>query len=129
MKVKLPPTKNASVFRPANEENKLLADKINEGGHFDKFSADVAQAKQAFKKFPFGQASIHAIQDWLAECGLNRFTDCEYPPTDMAIYDPEEPYPFSEEVVWRRARDFLADEAGKPPKVFTSISPSDIKEG
>ena len=54
MKVKLPPTKNASVFRPANEENKLLADKINEGGHFDKFSADVAQAKQAFKKFPFG---------------------------------------------------------------------------
>ena len=47
----------------------------------------------------------------------------------MAIYDPEEPYPFSEQVVWRRARDFLADDAGKPPKVFGSISPLDIREG
>lgn len=48
---------------------------------------------------------------------------------DMAIYDPEEPYPFSETVVWRRARDFLADDTGKPPKIFNQISPSDIREG
>ena len=44
MKVKLPPTKEAA-FRAANEEGRILADKINEGGHFDKFSADVVQAK------------------------------------------------------------------------------------
>ena len=61
---------------------------------------------------------------------LDKFTDIEFPPTDMAIYDPDEQFPFKSGVVWRRAKDFLTDENGKPPKVFSgAIEPSDIKQG
>ena len=48
----------------------------------------------------------------------------------MAIYDPEETFPFKSGIVWKRAKEFLMDDKGKPPKVFSGLmEPSDIKQG
>lgn len=56
--------------------------------------------------------------------------DIEFPPTAKSISDPDEPFPFKEQVVWKRAKDFLSSDGDNPPKVFEKdIEPSDIKQG
>lgn len=45
-----------------------------------------------------------------------------------SIHDPDEPFPFKEPIIWKRAKDFLSSDGVNPPNVFEKdIEPGDIK--
>lgn len=86
------------------------------------------KCKKAFKNFSYSSCEIEEIQDFLVEKKIGNFVDIEFPPTMKSIHDPDEPYPFKEPIVWKRAKDFMASDADNPPNVFEKeIEPSDIK--
>ena len=117
--IALPPTKGSP--RRRGEDKKKIADQLEESGRFDNLTASIIQSKQSFKTFDYNVASIHQIQDMMVTNKQDSFTDIEFPPTDMAIHDPNEKFPFKSEIYWKRAKDFLSDENGKPPKAILSL--------
>ena len=47
-----------------------------------------------------------------------------------SIYNPEEQFPFDEEIIWKRAKDFLMQANGQRPLVLSdTIEPKDLVTG
>lgn len=70
------------------------------------------------------------VQDLIEEGKATSFVDIEFPPTMQSIYNTDEQYPFEEEIVWKRAKDFLqAADRSMPPILSDSVKPTDVTEG
>ena len=112
--------------RGDNQADELPEEAI--GG--DPISRHLHRCTEAFKLFAYDAAEPEEIQDFLMDSKLSHFIDIEFPPTMKSICDPDEPYPFKDPIVWKRAREFLCSEGDPPPKVFEKdIEPGDIKQG
>ena len=55
----------------------------------------------------YNQAPVQQIQDVMADAEIPNFIDIEFPPIMSSIYNTDEQYPFEDEIVWKRAKDFL----------------------
>ena len=72
---------------------------------------------------------ISDVKEMLDEADQDSFVDIEFPPVMSSICEINEPHPFSEPIIWRRAYEFLS-ENGKLPQVFSDdIKPDDILQG
>lgn len=79
-----------------------------------------------FKLVDFSSMPISDVKEMLDEADQDSFVDIEFPPVMSSICEINEPHPFSDPIIWRRAYEFLS-ENGKLPQVFSDdIKPDDI---
>ena len=81
-------------------------------------SQQMLRCREAFKKFAYEQAPVQQIQEVLQGNEIEHFIDIEFPPIMASIYNPNEQFPFDEEIVWKRAKDFLMPTDRHRPDIF-----------
>ena len=67
----------------------------------------------------------------MADADIQNFVDIEFPPIMASIYNTDEQFPFDEEIVWKRAKDFLGGAKREHPAIFRQdkTEPSEVIEG
>ena len=63
----------------------------------------------------------------LTDNQIDHFVDVDFPPTLASIADPDESFPFEQEIIWKRAKDFLLPTNSRRPEVISDDThPSSI---
>ena len=101
---------------------KSIADKSAAFGD-SRYDSDITQnlikCREAFKTFAYEQSSSVQIQEVLTDNQIDHFVDVDFPPTLASIADPDEAFPFEQEIIWKRAKDFLLPTNSRRPEVIS----------